>query len=987
MKRASLFLSLFYLLACTVALAQMPGMKVYGESDGFPSTIGYIIDQDSVGFIWIGSNKGVIRYDGHSFKVFDERHGLQDKEIIQAIPTAKNTILIAPLVNNLAYYRNGRIYNELSDTSLAKVNHAQINVLVKDHATGNCWIGDQVSKNDLFLFKEGRLKRVKVFDKQKFSLISAYNDYLFIRNRKQVMLFNYKSGSLENLTIIGDPHFFKTGNLIFNHNHTYVAGYSSLRKKIGVYRIHGHNQLEFIASAPAPEAPKQMIIDRKNRLWFTFRDKGVHFWGAVSVLTPQTEPIPLLPETVVNYVFADRNDNLWFSTQRKGLYFIPASQWINHLSSKKIGLPNRLPLSVCGDGEDHVYICYEGYGALGIIHHSYYYETNPSEPSTESLLGMTYHLDKLYTYRINDIQVFNRHGLFLYGINSNQEKTIGVVKDMSFGNDSSRLYISSNGGLRMYNTSTQSLSFSKFKNRSTCVLPLPNQKNLIGTPSGLYQGNEVETELMPHPVLSRANITDMALLNEETVLIGTGSDGLFMYDPQRKVMSAIKLSEKAYLGTINQIFCENTHTFWLATDQGIFSFQLNRTQAKLLSHHSFTDGLPSNNTSSVWVTPNMIYAATSAGLAIVSRQAIPQAKDARVRVLKATTDDATVFTPQHIDFDYPARNLSLQLSSFSFEHLGQTLYQYMLEGYNSRWFTSRNPIIHFNNLPPGDYTFKVRPISPEGLAGGPVEHISLNIYPAFWQTIWFKLLAGLLITGLLIGGIYFTIFRQQQRSFFRQRQKRKLAELELEAIKAQINPHFIYNCLNSIQFFTYKGDVENARQYLDRFSRLIRQTMQLSREMFTTIEEEMSYLSNYLQLEQMRFKEQLEYHISIQENINPKRIIPAMLLQPYIENALKHGIAHNPEKGKLLISIREKENEWLEVHIHDNGPGFAEQHAENNTGLGLRLSGSRIKTYNQLFQLDLQLDILAPPQAPGYNGKGTLIQILIPVITHENVKV
>ena len=137
----------------------------------------------------------------------------------------------------------------------------------------------------------------------------------------------------------------------------------------------------------------------------------------------------------------------------------------------------------------------------------------------------------------------------------------------------------------------------------------------------------------------------------------------------------------------------------------------------------------------------------------------------------------------------------------------------------------------------------------------------------------------------------------------------------------------------------------------------------------------------------MRFKEKLEYTLHIQENINPLRIIPAMLLQPYLENAIKHGIAPLSKSGRLTLSIREREDEWLEVTIHDNGPGFQPQTEKKANSLGMRLSGSRIHTYNELFNLDIRMDIQSPPRLAGYPALGTLIQILIPSISHEKIKV
>ncbi|MGB0178229.1 MAG: hypothetical protein ACPF9D_13765, partial [Owenweeksia sp.] len=349
MKRAGSLLTLTYLLAGGISYAQMPGVKVYKESDGYPATTGYIINQDSAGFIWIGSNKGAIRYDGHSFRVFDERDGLHDKEVIEAVPGLRNTVLITPLVNNLSYYQRGKIFNKVTDPNLGQIHNNGHNIVLSDNATGNCWVGDRHNTGGVYLFRGNKPEWVNIPLAGEFSIVAAHNNELLVKEGGIFKLFSKVKGTVKPITIKGKPDYLISGSILaFTHDHKYVVGYSVYEQKIGVYRIVNSSQLEFLTAVPAGRPPKQMIIDRKNRLWFTYRDKGALFWGAIPVLTSRTQPIPILSETIVNDVFSDRNDNLWFTTKRSGLYFIPASQWANHLRLKKIGIPDHIPLIVRG---------------------------------------------------------------------------------------------------------------------------------------------------------------------------------------------------------------------------------------------------------------------------------------------------------------------------------------------------------------------------------------------------------------------------------------------------------------------------------------------------------------------------------------------------------------------------------------------------------------------------------------------------------------
>ncbi|MAN01446.1 MAG: hypothetical protein CMI36_15285 [Owenweeksia sp.] len=982
MTRTGLLLTIPCLFAYISLHAQIPGMKVFGVSDGYPANIGYIITQDSTGFIWVGSNNGVIRYDGHSFEVLDDRDGLPDKEIIEAIPVSRETVLINPLVNHICYYRNGRVINENSDSSLALINNKTRNRMEKDEADQSCWIGDSWNTGGLFRFRKAKLQWVDIPLNKPFSIHSAWKNTLVLSDGDTPLLYRADEGSLQHFHIEGDPSFFRDGTLRFTHDHSYVVAYQPNTRLMGVYRFRDPAHLEFIAAVPAGEMPKQMILDHKNRLWFTYLHEGLLYWGPVPMITANTRPIRLLENTVVNDVFSDRDENLWFTTQRKGLYFIPASQWANHLRCKKTGLPEYTPLSLYSNGNDRLYMIYEGQGAPGYICQGYF-KTMAGTPG-EELKGLNGYQDQLYTFSNTQVyhQVSDKLAQPLLDVKTSA--SAGVIKDISIDAGGKQLLIASSMG--MYSIPVKGgIPAEHFSLRTTCVLAYKDQV-IIGTPNGLYHGTKQNYLLSCHPVLARANISDMVKFDDQKVLIATGSDGLFMYDPHLDSAFALK-RPKLYMGTINQVYTESKQQVWLATDQGVFNLSLKGERIDQVRQYTFRNGLPSNHVTSVWCNQEHIYATTSSGLGIIPRETLIKTSHSTVAVLKAGSEKQSFYNPHQLDFEASASNIYLRLSSFNYENLGKTSYRYTLEDYYDRWYNSPSQWIQFTDLPPGKYLFKVRPIGPNGENEGAPVSIPLVKRPTFWQTITFRLIMGLAVTGFLIGLLYLVMFRQKQRAYLRLQQKRKLAELELEAIKAQINPHFIFNCLNSIQYLTYQGNIEDAQQYLDCFSLLIRQTMRLSQQIFTTLEDEIRYLTNYLKLEQMRFKEKLEYTLHIQENINPLRIIPAMLLQPYLENAIKHGIAPLSKSGRLTLSLREREDEWLEVTIHDNGPGFQPQTEKKANSLGMRLSGSRIHTYNELFNLDIRMDIQSPPRLAGYPALGTLIQILIPSISHEKIKV
>lgn len=211
----------------------------------------------------------------------------------------------------------------------------------------------------------------------------------------------------------------------------------------------------------------------------------------------------------------------------------------------------------------------------------------------------------------------------------------------------------------------------------------------------------------------------------------------------------------------------------------------------------------------------------------------------------------------------------------------------------------------------------------------------------------------------------------------------KLSELELKAIKAQMNPHFIFNCLNSIQLFIMQKHDELAQEYLSDFSLLIRQTLEMARLNFVSLEEEIRYLQTYLRLEKMRFEERMDYEIHVDPKIDPDRTeIPTMLLQPYVENAVKHGINHPIHKGKIRIHFQEKED-LLICTIEDNGIGIKRTRAMGMDNFrkhliaGMELSRMRAEWINKLFHTDIQIEVIDKEEKFG-DMSGTLVQIVVP---------
>ena len=215
--------------------------------------------------------------------------------------------------------------------------------------------------------------------------------------------------------------------------------------------------------------------------------------------------------------------------------------------------------------------------------------------------------------------------------------------------------------------------------------------------------------------------------------------------------------------------------------------------------------------------------------------------------------------------------------------------------------------------------------------------------------------------------------------------QQKIFQTEITALRAQMNPHFIFNCLNSIQLFTAQNEAEKASEYLSKFSRLIRLVLENSRSEKVTLENELETLRLYIEMEAMRFKGKVSYHINIAEGIDTGYIqIPPLLVQPFVENAIWHGLMHKEEGGMVNVEVTQPNENLLHIEITDDGIGrekaaeFKSKSATINKSFGMKVTNERIELINQLYNSTTKVQVFDLNNQQG-EAAGTKVVVEIPI--------
>lgn len=376
--------------------------------------------------------------------------------------------------------------------------------------------------------------------------------------------------------------------------------------------------------------------------------------------------------------------------------------------------------------------------------------------------------------------------------------------------------------------------------------------------------------------------------------------------------------------------------------------------------------------------------ATSEGLNIFPRaEADLLAPAPRSNIVKVNPHLEEHRNYESIKLSMDKNKVSISYSGLYFGQGDSAQYEYRLLPTLQHWSLSTESSLTFFDLQPGEYTFEVRAIDHKKRKGIQPAALTFAVQASFTQSPAFKWLLGGI--AMMAAGFYW----RRKAASGKFRFQKIVAGLELQAIKAQINPHFIYNSLNSVKNTILKKDITNAEKQLSLFANMVRRTLIISQKNFIGLDQEMVYLRQYLEMEKMRFKACLNFKV-VDKNISePAKIkVPTMLFQPFVENAIKHGV--NPDhRSPCEIQVRfTRKRGLLYCEIEDNGPGLNNrmQHQKssgNYVPQGMLICAARVKAYQSLYGMDIKIKIIDKNEVDPL-ASGVLIKIEMPLRNDTN---
>jgi hypothetical protein len=689
-----------------------------------------------------------------------------------------------------------------------------------------------------------------------------------------------------------------------------------------------------------------------------------------------------LPDTFlkgypVNKVFIDREGELWFLTAGMGAFKLANKATFNFVN--KTGTLNSNFNYI--KKEKNFFSFANAFGEI----------LNTSNDFSKVIISND--LFKKYNdFKIVDIFKVNGKNLFFTSkgaFTENKNIIPFSIKDISRINDSTILVASPVGvstinynKLNINENDIQNFGLNSiWKERATAVL-YTTDSVFVGSLNGLFvvRKDTSNYSLSKINKIFERRISAIKKAADNTIWVATYDAGIIAYK-NGKILQIFNDSNGLTSNICRNLYINGNYA-WVGTDKGLNKIDISKQPYKIVINYTTTDGLASNMINAVYTDSNMVYVGTPEGLTYFDETKIVNNSTCDMRILSITNsgkeqqwDSSKIFLANKDN------NIRIDFVAISFKAAGDIEYAYRLVGLNDEWKTTRENYISYPSLPSGNYTFEVKAVNKFGQKSELIK-VDFEIEKLLTEKIWFRILLLL----LSLGAIYFYFNRRinklKREALEKEAIADKVNDMEQMALKAQMNPHFIFNCLNSIQEYVINSDVKGANKFISDFSKLIRSTLDNSSKKVISIEDEIKYLTNYLRLEQYRFENKFEFNIFTNKELNmADTYIPPMLLQPYLENAIRHGI-NNKKGGQGLIQINMlKVYKNLVCEIIDNGIGIAAatklkgtNHIEYQSK-GMALTAKRI----QLLNKNIEQDILVQIEDITHPETGTKVTIIIPI--------
>lgn len=990
-----LWLSLILTLIVLSTRAQDPYFDHYTEDFELPSNQVFSIVQDENNILYMATDRGLVRFDGYTFQTLTLRDGLKDNCILRINKDILNKRLwLTSLKNTCNYIEGGEIFTAPFNESLKQVES-------HEHYVQQVFV---TTENEIFInFNDPGLFRVDkdsslVKTSDHYDIVKGANICIFKNGNRyywdQILNPEVDPNGKTSVKVVDNKFFIST---------TLVEKTSHNRKEIIVlpddqFIFSYHRRLFYFKGNKLHE---EIILD-KEVLSLLYDDSTGDIWvgldkggGACrfqygSILD---EPKKYLEGKSITTILRDHEGNYWFSSKEEGV-FRANSLDIPVYSFNSVSPGDNRITAMVSSGSVLYFGTYNGklHKLIKTPDRQEKYSTSPvgnlqstgiirrlKLTSKGTLLIFSDYLTEVNTD--GDLVGFKEFEAFLY--------------DFHELNTDTWLFSFSPGILQYKNRTDQSIYDSDkwlFKVRnmfedSGGTLWLSSQPYGVftWTPGSKPEEAALLQEFQPDRSLAFEEI-------QGNMLFAPAGKGIVLLTAD-SLMHITQDDDGLCSDIVSNLLVEGDSIIWAGTSSGLNKIILNNDLKTIdnIEHLDTRNGLPSNRIYCLESFDGNIWAGTGKGLVMIPEIDIRPHNLVKPVIEYMTVNDRdTILLPSvtTLSKSHPF-DFKFKFKTISYHKPHSVFYHFYMYPTDKGWSSAKDMEVRYPGLDHGEYTLYVKAMTtqkidedgiPDNLDNFSV--LKITIPKKIHERLAFKIIVFCLVI-LAITLIILLIVKSLKN---RERIKQRLLEAEKKALLSQMNPHFIFNSLNSIQHYIIQEDAENANLYLAKFAQLIRRILENSKKRQISLREEIETLMLYLNLEKLRFEDNFEFELIKSKDLDQNEImIPPMLTQPFVENAIWHGLMPLSGKGLLKINFK-RMGDLLKISVVDNGVGRVKasqrKRITGHTPTGLKNVNERIALLNKLEHGNIScqiIDLYNPDGTPA----GTSVELIISILNDD----
>lgn len=911
MRRLAYSLVFLTLLFVGFSVAAQPYSQLqYTTDHGLPSDETFSVVQDLDGYIWVGTDKGISRFDGQTFKTYGTVEGLRSTVIYK---------LLASPIGGIVFYGADDHVGAIRDDSILYFDNdpSMHNGTIYESNEGPVICCRDVAKYELYSWRGQKLRGTEypmdyyVLESKELGLISFGKKMGFIEKPGQYIGSNGNSMPLDQIH----------QGLSLNHSILQAKGLKLFAGGFQLSILTDNEEVRHMLLSG--KATAGSYVDSSGAIWIGLFDKGVE----VRSIDGETERICLLGGCSVSSICQDREGTMWLTTLKDGLFKLRKS-YCEPVSLGAVSRMLEFDNQLFAIHKDSSLLCYQ-------------FQTGElTKTSTRERIKDIVVIDSVLFVSTKDVLVtppISKNIKYLYLSNAK----IGVYKGQPIGVYDRHLGIVDGDDITNYPLNSMEYGY-------TYVTRVYQDTIYTGRSKGLYKVFEQDGKFVSKKILSTP-ITCIIRNTNEGFVLGTKGHGLIFVSDNFSPMVSYTTAN-GLTGNYVSFLKKMGDTLICGTEKGLnFLTNLSDPAGPKMFSSFVSEGLWSGNTTDIVIKDQSLFMATDKGIQKIYRSNISKSIGNPTPVIEHINGRASRKS-EYFEVSKGTTTIKVGLNVIFFHKTKNYLREYRLLGRDSLWVSTTSSELEFLNLSPGKYEVQFRTKLPESTSYSTAS-LKFELLPRFIQTMWFRVGVVIVLFCLTFLLFYFRDRRSMEKNNMLLFQE----QLRYKTLTSQLNPHFIFNAMGSIQHLIIARKNELAAEYLASFSGLLDKTLRNTNQLFIPLADEMDFIEEYVGIERSRFEKPLALTWHLSKGLNRLSVlVPTMFLQPYIENSIIHGINPHNLEGNISVYIDIIRAKVLEIKIIDNGIGIAQSKKRKGKrerkSMAMENIKTRIQTMETLYQ-------------------------------------